>query len=69
MPRRAQVVSYLTGLAILLLAIGLVALHGQEALSRYGWVVLPGIFAIAIAVRVAESVKRRRRMARFRQRR
>ena len=69
MSRRPQVVAYLTGLAIVLLTLGLVAIHGTELLYEYGWVVFPGIFVVAIVARVIESAQRRRRLAKFRQRR
>ncbi|MCG8420861.1 MAG: hypothetical protein MJE77_23315 [Proteobacteria bacterium] len=69
MARRAQIVQYLTGLAILLLALAVLATLGQDLLIRHGWVLFPGIFVVAIAARLVESWRRRRRMTRFRSRR
>lgn len=68
MPRRSHSLSFATGLALLLLAGILMATYGQDFLYQYGWTFFIGVFVLALIGRIAESVQRRRRMSRFRQR-
>jgi hypothetical protein len=66
MPERRGINRTIAGAILVIGVLAVLGYGGRDLLWSYGWVLFPGVFAVAIVARGVEEYGRRRQLRKFR---